>query len=70
MDNWNKKSEKRTKLYSWFHEIIDEENIIHDDDVQIEEAWYKFISGKLISGNKTVEEVTHVQELTPDDLWF
>ncbi|CAB5377032.1 unnamed protein product [Rhizophagus irregularis] len=45
MKKWIKKSQelKDTKLYSWFNESIDKENIIYDDEVQIK-AWYKLIS--------------------------
>ncbi|EXX78693.1 hypothetical protein RirG_012830 [Rhizophagus irregularis DAOM 197198w] len=45
MKKWIKKSQelKDTKLYSWFNESVDKENIIYDDEVQIK-AWYKLIS--------------------------
>ncbi|RGB25607.1 hypothetical protein C1646_771484 [Rhizophagus diaphanus] len=45
MKKWIKKSQelKDTKLYSWFNESIDKENIIYDDEAQIK-AWYKLIS--------------------------
>ncbi|GES90904.1 hypothetical protein GLOIN_2v1881080 [Rhizophagus clarus] len=45
MKKWIKRSQelKDIKLYSWFNENIDKENIIYDD-AQIT-AWYKLISG-------------------------
>lgn len=57
MKNWIEKSQKLegTKLYSWFIEIVEKENIKFDENI---EAWYK-----LISGNEN-------QETSDDDLWF
>ncbi|GBB89658.1 hypothetical protein RclHR1_16410004 [Rhizophagus clarus] len=45
MKNWIEKSQKLegTKLYSWFHESIDKEIVIFDDNIK---DWYKFISGQ------------------------
>ncbi|PKY61368.1 hypothetical protein RhiirA4_486244, partial [Rhizophagus irregularis] len=65
MKNWIEKSQKLggTKLYSWFKESIDKENIIYDD-VHIK-AWYK-----LISGNGSFTPDDHNNESQHDNPWF
>jgi hypothetical protein len=49
MKKWLTKSHKlrETKLYSWFNESVDKENITFDDGVDIN-LWYE----TLISGNE------------------
>jgi hypothetical protein len=62
MKNWIEKSQKLkgTKLYSWFDESVDKENIIYYDDVHIN-AWYKLISGNENQDSSTPDHI---------DLWF
>ncbi|CAG8697959.1 2832_t:CDS:10 [Rhizophagus irregularis] len=65
MKKWMKKSQElsKTKLYSWFNESINKENITYDDDGIDITSWYE-----LISGNEDYQDSSP----TPDHmtLWF
>jgi hypothetical protein len=67
MKKWITKSQelKDTKLYSWYNDNVDEEEITFDDGVDIN-TWYTFIT------SEASQDSTSSSSSTPDHLtlWF